>query len=60
MKNCPSVKEAVSIGPTITGAHTVNEAVETASVGKIFRLLDAALKKIKQMEPDRGEDKNER
>lgn len=60
MKNCPSVREAVSIGPTITGAHTVNEAVETASVGKVFRLLDAALKKIKQMEPDRGEDKNER
>lgn len=60
MKNCPSVKEAVSIGPTITGAHTVNEAVEAASVGKVFRLLDAVLTKIKQMEPDREEDGNER
>lgn len=60
MKNCPSVKEAISIGPSIVGAHTVKEAVETASVGKVFRLLDAVLTKIKQMEPDRGEDGDER
>lgn len=59
MKNCPSVKEAISIGPTIVGAHTVKEAVEMASVGKIFRLLDAVLTKIKQMEPNRGGNGNE-
>lgn len=46
LKNCPSVKEAISVGPTIRYAHTVREELHINSVEKIFKLLDLVLTKI--------------
>lgn len=43
MKNCPSIREAVSVGPTILNAHTTEETLDVESVGKVYRLLDEVL-----------------
>ena len=46
MKNCPSVREGISLGPTIWNAHTTEEALDMESVYKVYRLLDHVLKKF--------------
>lgn len=46
MKNCPSVKDTISIGPTILNAHTVFEALDIESVNKVYALLDKVLQNI--------------
>lgn len=38
-QRAPFIRDMVSIGPTITGAHTVHETVERASIEKLERLL---------------------
>ncbi|MCC5909624.1 MAG: beta-Ala-His dipeptidase [Clostridiaceae bacterium] len=49
MRNCPSVKDAISIGPTILNAHTVFETLDIESVNKVYALLDKVLQKINVM-----------
>ena len=46
MRNCPSVKDAISIGPTILNAHTVFESLDIESVNKVYALLDKVLQNI--------------
>lgn len=46
LKNCPSVQEAISVGPTILHAHTVHEELDVDSVGKVYTLLDLVLKSM--------------
>lgn len=46
MRNCPSVMDAISIGPTILNAHTVSESLDIESVNKVYVLLDKVLKNI--------------
>ena len=36
----------ISIGPTITGAHSVDEQLEIASVAKVWKLLEAILAEV--------------
>lgn len=52
MKNCPSIREAVSLGPTILNAHTTKESLEIRSVEKVYRLLDEVLMRIRKMGTD--------
>lgn len=42
----PMVKDMISIGPTILGAHTVAEEVEVQSIMKLEMLLEAVLQKL--------------
>ena len=44
----PTVRDMISIGPTILGAHTVAETVDLQSIAKLEQLLEAVLKKIHQ------------
>lgn len=46
MRNCPSVKDTISIGPTILNAHTVSEVLDIESVNKVYALLDKVLQNI--------------
>lgn len=46
MDNCPCIKEAISIGPTIKNAHTTSETVDIVSVEKVFKLLNSVLNNI--------------
>lgn len=46
MRNCPSVRDSISIGPTILNAHTVSESLDIESVNKVYVLLDKVLKNI--------------
>lgn len=52
MKNCPSIREAVSLGPTILNAHTTKEALEVQSVEKVYHLLDEVLTRIRMMDTE--------
>ena len=38
--------DCIALGPTITGAHTVNEAVEISSVGNTWKLLLEVLRRL--------------
>ena len=42
-QKAPFIQDMISIGPTITGAHTVQESVDLASIEKLERLLLAFL-----------------
>lgn len=44
-ERCPSIREMISVGPTIRCAHTVQEEVEITSIDKVYRLLKAVLQK---------------
>ena len=46
MERCPSIREAISIGPTIHGAHTTGEELDIASVDRVYRLLCETLRKL--------------
>lgn len=46
MENCPSIADAISIGPTIHGAHTVNEELDIESVYRVYLLLKNVLRKL--------------
>ena len=46
MEQCPSIREAISIGPTILGAHTTQEELDVESVDKVYRLLVETLRKL--------------
>merc|ERR1712007_276646 len=39
LEKCPTLKEAVSFGPTITGAHSPDEALEVNTVRPFFQAL---------------------
>lgn len=39
LEKCPCITEAVSFGPTITGAHSPDEALEIRTVGPFFEAL---------------------
>jgi len=39
LEKCPSISEAVSFGPTITGAHSPDEALEISTVQPFFQAL---------------------
>lgn len=56
MENCPSIVEAISIGPTIHGAHTVNEELDIESVDRVYQLLKNVLRKLNE-EGDGSNDK---
>ena len=47
----PMVKDMISIGPTILGAHTVAEEVEVQSIAKLEMLLEAILQKSNHRQP---------
>lgn len=40
---CPNIKEMISIGPTINGAHTVHESVDLDTVEKVYHLVKNVL-----------------
>uniref|UniRef100_A0A7S3HPJ9 Aminoacyl-histidine dipeptidase n=1 Tax=Spumella elongata TaxID=89044 RepID=A0A7S3HPJ9_9STRA len=46
LEKCPTLKEAVSFGPTITGAHSPDEALEVATVKPFFDTLMAVLAEL--------------
>ena len=46
MEQCPSIREAISIGPTVLGAHTTQEKLNVESVDKVYRLLVETLRKL--------------
>ncbi|GAA0728017.1 aminoacyl-histidine dipeptidase [Clostridium malenominatum] len=48
MRNCPSVKDAISIGPTILNAHTIFETLDIESVNKVYALIDKVLQNINE------------
>ncbi|SHI33244.1 dipeptidase D [Dethiosulfatibacter aminovorans DSM 17477] len=50
MRNCPSIKETISIGPTILNAHTISETLDIESVKKVYALLEKALERINTSE----------
>ena len=52
MEQCPSIQEAISIGPTILGAHTTQEELDVASVDKVYRLLVETLRKLNSFQEE--------
>lgn len=46
IKNCSSIKEAISIGPTICNPHTTLEYLDVQSVNKVYCLLNDVLEKL--------------
>ena len=52
MEQCPSIQEAISIGPTILGAHTTQEELDVESVDKVYRLLVETLRKLNSFQEE--------
>lgn len=52
MEQCPSIREAISIGPTILGAHTTQEELDVDSVDKVYRLLVETLRKLNSFQEE--------
>jgi len=46
LEKCPTLREAVSFGPTITGAHSPDEALEIDTVSPFFRTVLAILAEL--------------
>lgn len=46
LEQCPSIQEALSIGPTIRHAHTVQEELDVNSVGQVYSLLREILIRV--------------
>lgn len=49
MEHCPSIREAISFGPTIRNAHTIREELDIDSVGKVYRLLRETLHRLNSL-----------
>ena len=46
MKQCPSIKEAISLGPTLRNVHTTKEELDVTSVSNVYKLLREVIIKL--------------
>lgn len=49
MEQCPSIREAISFGPTIRNAHTIREELDVDSVGTVYCLLRETLHRLNSL-----------